>query len=178
MKYQFENILVIAGSSRNVGKTTLVCKLIETERKKDIYAVKITPHFHSITPGLIEIAKSNNWIIFEETNANTSKDTSRYLKAGAQKSYLLQVLDGELVTAFNQLLKKLPKLNPIIIESAALNEIIKPGMSLFISSEQNKSNLKSKNSNVESDLAFTFNGEKFNPSPQKISFNKKKWILI
>jgi molybdopterin-guanine dinucleotide biosynthesis protein len=177
MKTQFDTILIIAGSGRNVGKTTIACQLIESEKEKNVYAVKITPHFHSITPGLIEIEKNDNWIIFEETNANTSKDTSRYLKSGAKKSYLIQVVDTGLETAFNQLLENLPKLNPIIIESAALIEIIKPGLSLFVSSGKNKNNLKDKNLNVVSDLTFTFDGKNFQPSPQKISFNKK-WTLL
>ena len=177
MKTQFDTILLIAGGGRNVGKTTLACQLIEAEKEKDVYAVKITPHFHSTTPGLIEVAKNDNWVIFEETNANTSKDTSRYLKSGAKKSYLIQVVDSGLETAFNQLLEKLPKLNPIVIESAALKKIINPGLSLFVSSEQIKNNLNNKNSNIERDLTFTFDGKNFHPTIQNISFNKK-WTLI
>jgi len=90
MNQLFENILLIAGSGRNVGKTTFACKIIRAEKEKQIYAVKITPHFHKPTPGLLEFEKGNNWIIYEETNASTKKDSSLFLQSGAKKSFLIQ----------------------------------------------------------------------------------------
>ncbi len=177
MKQLFKNILLIAGSGRNVGKTTLACQLIETGNEKDIYAVKITPHFHSTTPGLVEIAKDKNWAIFEETNANTSKDTARYLKSGAKKSYLIQVIDNELKTAFFRLLESLPITSPIIIESSALLGIIKPAMVLFVESTQNKNELKENKLYEDTDFIFAFDGKNFHPSTKKVSFNGE-WVLV
>ena len=57
MRPKFENILLIAGSGQNVGKTTFACQLIQNVQNQKPIAVKITPHFHKLTPGLIKIAE-------------------------------------------------------------------------------------------------------------------------
>jgi len=41
------NILLITGNGKNVGKTTLSCRIIENQNNEyDFIAVKISTHFH------------------------------------------------------------------------------------------------------------------------------------
>ena len=47
------NLLIIAGTGNKSGKTTLACRMIEQFRNPGLISVKITPHFHETTPGLI-----------------------------------------------------------------------------------------------------------------------------
>ena len=63
----------------------MACKLIEHFREYNITAIKITPHFHETTPGLKTIREETGYAIYEETNSDTTKDTSRMLRSGAAR---------------------------------------------------------------------------------------------
>ena len=89
------NLLLIAGTGPNRAKH-LACRIIEQFRDLSITAIKITPHFHETTPGLDSIIRREGYAIYEETNRETSKDTSRMLKAGATKVYFAKVWDDQL----------------------------------------------------------------------------------
>ena len=173
MKQSFENIILIAGSGRNVGKTTLACQLIKTENKKGINAVKITPHFHEPTPGLIEVEKGDNWMIYEETNSLTKKDSSLFLHNGAKKSFLIQSEKENLGEAFSALRNLLPKNNPVIIESTGLTEIIKPGLLIFVLPDGECKKTEIESMLEQADLIVVSDGEKFYPPPEKIAFTNK-----
>ena len=173
MLQKFENILLVAGCGQNVGKTTFACQVIRHLKGQKPTALKITPHFHSSTPGLIELAGTDNWKLFEETSVNTNKDSSLLLKSGANKSYLIQTKPEALAEAFRELQKYLPKNLPVIAESATLIEIIEPGFFVVILPDD-----KCKKKSTEAllplaDLIVISNGEHFNPPSEKINFNKK-----
>ncbi len=171
MREKFENIVLIAGNGRNVGKTTLGCEIIRAVKKQEIVTVKITPHFHKATSGLIEIEKGNGWIISEETNASTQKDTSLFLKNGANKSYFIQAKEDKLHLAFNAIKKLLPKDKLVIIESAALHKIIQPTLFLFVLANGKLIDNKIEPTIEEADLIVVSTGKQFYPSSQKIIHN-------
>ncbi len=167
---------MIAGSGQNVGKTTFVCRILQNEKDKNPVAVKITPHFHKITAGLIEIDKGENWNLFEETDKTSNKDSSLYLQNGAIRSYLILANDSGLKEAFFALRKFLTQSNPVIIESAALVHIIQPGLFVMVLPE-NKPAKKYINSVLKkADLVILSDGITFNPSPLKITF-KNSWYV-
>ncbi len=172
MKPKFENILLIAGSGQNVGKTTFACLLIQNVQNQKPIAVKITPHFHNITPGLIEIAEGKNWKLFEETDKTTNKDSSLYLQNLAQKSYLIQTNDIGLQEAFSALEKLLPKNRPVIIESAALINFIEPGLFIVLLPDGKCQKEKMEQILYKANLIVISDGSKFYPHPDKITFNK------
>jgi len=71
-------IIVVGGSAKNVGKTTLVCGLIAALDSLRLTAVKITTDaHHGLAP------------IYEEKCAGPATDTARYLAAGAERAFLL-----------------------------------------------------------------------------------------
>jgi hypothetical protein len=130
-----QNLLLIAGTGTKSGKTTLACRIIEQLKDLNITAIKITPHFHETTPGLIAIHEETGFAIYEETNTGSSKDTSRMLKAGASKVYFAKVLDDRLLLVFNKIKDLIPDGTPIICESPALRYYVEPGAFLIISSQ-------------------------------------------
>lgn len=176
MKPKYENILLIAGNGQNVGKTTFACSVLKNIRIQKPIAVKITPHFHKTTSGLIEIKEGRNWKLFEETDKTTTKDSSLYLQNGAQKSYLIQTIDKGLPGAFATLEKFLFKNQPVIIESAALIEIIDPGLFVLIYSEKNPGNKDVIDRLNVANIVVKSANNKFFPEPTQFSY-KETWIL-
>lgn len=126
---------MIAGTGTKSGKTTLACRIIDQFSNLNITAIKITPHFHETTPGLKIVAEETGYTIYEETDKDSSKDTSRMLRAGAAKVYYAKVLDNRLLFVFNKIKDLIPKGTPIICESPALRYYAEPGLFLIISSD-------------------------------------------
>ncbi len=176
MLKRFKNSLLISGNGRNVGKTTFISEVIFLNRKKEITAVKITPHFHNPTLELKTLSRNKNWIISEETDRYSTKDTSLYLQAGASKSYFVQCKKDKLNEAFLDLETYLPKNKPVIFESAGLWEIVKPEMFIVVQSKnvENEKNMEKKL--IAADLLVFSNGKLFSPSAQKIIFDST-WKL-
>jgi len=130
-----KNILLISGSGRNVGKTSFIREVIAQNVIQKLVTIKITPHFHEPTIGLIPIAINENYRIFQEPNRSTDKDSSLFLLAGADKVFYIQTSDGFLEEAFQLTVKQLWPDQPIIVESAALRKFILPGLYFFYSKE-------------------------------------------
>jgi len=136
------NLLLIAGTGNKSGKTTLACKVIEQHREHGIIGIKITPHFHETTPGLILLSEKPGSSIYEETNPELQKDSSRMLRAGASKVFFAKVTDEDLLAVFKEILKHIPTGIPIICESPALRYFIVPGLFIIMNSEtSNKKNI-------------------------------------
>jgi hypothetical protein len=129
------NLLLIAGTGTKSGKTTLACRIIKQFRALNITAIKISPHFHETTPGLKTIVEETGYAIYEETKPDSTKDTSRMLHSGASKVYFAKVLDDRLLFVFNKIKDLIPEGTPIVCESPALRNFIKPGVFIIMSSE-------------------------------------------
>ncbi len=129
MKTNLPNFLVVSGTGRNVGKTTLVCEILKRFAPENrIAGVKITNHFHEIDQKTTSIiAQNETYIILEERNSSGLKDTSRYLQDGADSSFLIMYTEGSLSKAFEAFSHQINIQNGLfIVESAAILEIIYP----------------------------------------------------
>jgi len=122
------NLLLVSGTGRNSGKTTMVCRVIQQFRDFGIISVKISPHFHDPSEGLIPLYVNQGFIIYEETNRSTSKDTSRMLRCGASRVFFAQVSEDYLGKAFNELRKWIHANNPVVCESPSLIKYVDPGV--------------------------------------------------
>jgi hypothetical protein len=129
------NLLLIAGTGTKSGKTSLACRIIGQLKSQDITAIKISPHFHETTEGLILKSEARGYAIYEETGRESSKDTSRMLRSGAAKVYFAKVWDDELPAVFDKIMKFVPAGIPVICESPALRNFVEPGLFLIISSD-------------------------------------------
>ncbi|NJO68933.1 MAG: molybdopterin-guanine dinucleotide biosynthesis protein B [Bacteroidetes bacterium] len=95
------NLLLISGTGRNSGKTSLACAIIQKFAAfRPIIAIKIAPHFHEQDQIENYTYKTAEYFITEETRKDTGKDSSRMLAAGAAKSYYITTHDDHLLNAF------------------------------------------------------------------------------
>lgn len=129
------NLLLIAGTGTKSGKTTIACKIIRQFSELKIAAIKITPHFHETTEGLLAISEKIGYAIYEESVRDSFKDTSRMLGAGADKVYFAKVWDDQLFEVFGEIMKLIPEGTPVICESPALRNFAEPGVFIIMKSE-------------------------------------------
>ena len=172
MNSRFKDLLLVAGSGRNVGKTTFICNVISSNRLKKMAAIKITPHFHDTTKGLIPIVENSNFRIYEETDYNSNKDTSRYLRAGAEKSYFIQTTDEFLKESFQLTSVLLDPDQPFLVESAELCHVLIPELFIFIQ----ESDTIGKPDTIEmrelADVTTFSDGKEFSLNPEDVYFSR------
>ena len=133
----YPNILLIAGTGRNSGKTTLACKIIEEfSKSSNIAALKISPHFHKQGETMEIIDKTQDYSIYIENNKKSGKDSSLMLNAGASPVYYIEVLDYSLLNSFESLMDKIPSNTPVVCESPALRKFISPGVFFIVDHPQ------------------------------------------
>jgi hypothetical protein len=169
------NLLLIAGTGNKSGKTTMACRIIEQFCHSGIIAVKITPHFHETTPGLIPITERKGYSIFEETDTGTNKDTSRMLKSGAARVFFAKVTDNYLVAAFSEIMKLIPENTPVVCESPALRYFIVPGLFVIMKSEGANNN-KNINKLLELPHVIYHLGDLRKTALLPFNFNEGKWL--
>jgi hypothetical protein len=178
MVHEWNNIILIAGSARNVGKTTFVCRLLQKTKEQKPIAVKISSHFHAQTEGLKLITEEYNCFqLFEETEKTTEKDSSLYLKNGAARSFYIQAKDEFLPDAFMALLPFLSASSPIIIESASLHKYIAAGLFLFIYNEDAENKPHTKAHLKIADFVVQSDGKSFNLQPEQLNFDTE-WKIM
>ena len=137
---EYKNILLTGGSGRNTGKTTFLEMLIRkfSTKHKGI-ALKTSmllpgqEHLH----GNHKLAKPGTYSIVEEYNSDCSKDSCRFKKAGAYKSYFMSLGDGTEREAFKEFLKITGNDNLVVIESNSLRNIIIPALFIMIVNDNN-----------------------------------------
>lgn len=132
--------MLVSGNGRNVGKTTLIKKIVERYAQQEkIIAVKISSHFHELRPQDKLIINQKDLQIIEEQNSD-QKDSAIYLQAGAEKSYYIQCEKSQIDIALQYLFEKHTTSSAYIIESAMVSEIIEPAIHLFIYNDKTTSN--------------------------------------
>ena len=114
-------IVVVGGSGRNVGKTSLVCALMAALPEFRWIAVKITSHVHGVYEP-----------VWEERTAGQGTDTARYLAAGAQRAFLVTAEDTELPVRLSELRAKLGPDVHLIFESNRIVEWLQPDVCLAV----------------------------------------------
>ena len=147
---QFENLLLISGTSQNTGKTTLACEIIKAWNDKNyIVALKISPHFHTILPNDKIISDSCKFIVIEEIFTESGKDSARMLQAGAQKSYFIMSKDENVKDAFDFIVNILPSESMMVCESGGLAKYINSGLSLLLTRNHQTPKTASRNQKAD-----------------------------
>jgi hypothetical protein len=133
-------LIVVGGHTRSIGKTQLVCDVISAFRPANWIAGKITQYGHGVCAqngencdcAPDEHVCAINW----ETRADTGTDSSRFLAAGARRSFWLRTKQGFLAEGLPLLRSALQqatnagasKLPPVIVESNSLMQFLKPSL--------------------------------------------------
>ena len=143
-------LLLIAGTGRNSGKTTLACRIIERYSEAGIIAVKISPHLHVNRAGVSPIIETAGYTVYRETSLEGIKDSSRMLVSGATGSYYIQTSNEYAEAAFLELFVRVGGGVPLVCESPSLRRWIEPGVFLVADSGNNE---KRKNLGIIYDMA-------------------------
>lgn len=159
-KISYQNILLVAGDGRNVGKTYWCCKCIEhLSKRTEVIGLKITPHFHDFVDKDV-IIKTDDFVIIQEKEIN-QKDSSLMLQAGASIVYFVMCKKDKLSDVFDYLATYL-KNNIVVVESGGLHEIIKPGIFFF---------LKNRDKEISKTDYLKFNPIVVNNNGSEVDFN-------
>jgi hypothetical protein len=180
------NILIIGSTGRNTGKTEFACRIIEKHSiRKEIIGVKVVPvdknegdcHRGLEGCGLCN-SLTGDYKIIEETTIDLFKDTSRMLKAGAKKAYLLLVDKNSLEKGSTAILKILPDNALIVIESNSIRKVIEPGLFIVIKELMNNSVKHTCAEVIEfADKIIEFNNMTWDFHPDKVLIQNESWII-
>jgi len=177
----FPNTLLIAGTGRNSGKTTLACAIIQKASENILVTgLKISPHFHGGTESLKLLVGNDNFNLYEETSAESVKDSSKMLQAGASKVFYIETTDSYIKDAFIAFTKFIEPNTPVVCESPALRNYIIPGI-FFIMDNINNINKKEnvyKWKKVADGIFNTTNEKKKEKLIKKIQFKEGGWFII
>ncbi|GAB4325231.1 MAG: hypothetical protein Kow00127_17970 [Bacteroidales bacterium] len=173
-------LLIVAGTGRNAGKTTIACSLIRRfAHETGIIALKISPHHHQSVESADPVKKGNHWRLFREADASAGKDSSRFLQAGAMESYYLEATDDGLAEAY-PIFRSLAGSNPVICESPALRYFVTPG--LMILADRPEVLKRKENAGKLTEWAdFVWNINKLNPNQPlqqfPVSLAGNRWLF-
>jgi hypothetical protein len=117
-------LLLIGAATRNAGKTTLSCRVIERFRDRGIVAVKATIHRGEEATG--------HYSVTRELGDHEDKDTGRLFAAGASAVYWLRADERSIERALVELFALVPPDAPILCESNSLRHFVMPGLFLFV----------------------------------------------
>jgi hypothetical protein len=129
-------IVVIGGHSRNVGKTSVVAGLIAALPCYNWTAFKITQFGHgrcSLNGKPCHCATADHtWAISEEKDSQGKSDSSRFLAAGAKRSFWVRTEQGRLAEAMPTIARCLAESENAILESNSILKFIHPDIYISV----------------------------------------------
>ena len=176
------NLLIIGGASRNVGKTMLTSRIIQKfSNEVPIIAIKIKTisegdsFFHGKDRN--PLTDSEKFRISEETQTG-NEDTNRMLSAGAHRVFKIKTRKEYLSEAFSQFKKVLTTDDFIICESNSLRYFIKPALFLFIKMKNSEEMKPSASDLIKyADIIIPSDGKKHDFNLNRLKVIEKKWVL-
>ena len=167
-------VLIIGGTGRNSGKTSLCCKIIEQFEDVGLTSIKISPHFHEPGKSLMPVVTNCEYHIFRETSREGTKDSSRMLLAGALESYYIQTHDFTSGAALDCLLRKLKPLTPVVCESPSIRRFIKPGVFILADNDEIENKKDPGNLREKSNMVYSYKEQ--DGIPPELGFLNGNWI--
>ena len=175
-----QNLLIVGGAGRNVGKTEFACRLIEKiSTVCPIYALKVSAVFpdetlfHGDHSG--EGARDQ---LFEETRRDSPKDTSRMLRAGARQVFYLRGEDSAIAFQYAILRRQLPSNCALICESNSLGQYVIPGLHIMVTTTDAAIKPRARKRMALADLIVTSDGISGFREVQRIQYDPAThWFL-
>ena len=133
-------VIVIGGHTRSIGKTQLVCDVIAAFPAANWIAGKITQYGHGVCAqngDNCDCAPTEHVCALDwEVHADTGTDSSRFLAAGARRSFWLRTKQGYLAEGLPLLRAAVKEaqttsygeLPALILESNSLLQFLKPSL--------------------------------------------------
>jgi hypothetical protein len=133
-------VIVVGGHTRSIGKTQLVCDIINAFPKVQWIAGKITQYGHGVCAqngNNCDCAPDEHICAIEwESQSQSGTDSARFLTAGAKRSLWLRTKQGFLAEGLPLLREALqesfaeanPESSALILESNSLLQFLKPSL--------------------------------------------------
>ena len=183
-------MLLIGATDRNVGKTAFACEMIKKiSVSRTVIALKITviKEKNGMCPrggkgcGVCS-SLSGNYMITEELNTGSEKDTSKMLAVGSKKVFWLRVMEQHMEEGVRALLDSIEVHvgldSAIICESNSIRKAIDPGLFLVLKKD-NESYIKPSCNEVikfaDKVISFDPNVFKFSVDLNSFNFNRSGW---
>ncbi|MCU1242921.1 MAG: hypothetical protein JWO71_3647 [Candidatus Acidoferrum typicum] len=136
-------VIVVGGHTRSIGKTQLVCDLIEAFPNENWIAGKITQYGHGVCAQNGEncdCAPDDHVCAISWEKHASETDSGRFLAAGARRSFWLRTKQGFLAEGMPLLRKALLDSEPdnqsvparVILESNTLLQFLRPSLYLMV----------------------------------------------
>ena len=129
-------LVVVGGHTRNIGKTSVICSDHSLDPIPRWTAIKITQYGHGVCSKDGEACEcalpDHPFALQQEQNATTGTDTSRFLAAGASKSYWARTATGNLGEALPALRRLWGSSDNTIVESNSILQFVKPDLYLTV----------------------------------------------
>jgi hypothetical protein len=132
-------LALVGSSGRNAGKTTAALALIKAlGREAKVVALKVTTAgevgagCHRGGDGCGACSFGPGFVLEQELDSCSKKDTGRLLAAGASLSYWLRARNASLADGFKAFLEKCPKGSAIVAESNSLRRHVEPGLFIML----------------------------------------------
>lgn len=131
-------LLVVGGHTRNIGKTSVAAGLIAATRELNWTAVKITQFGHGTCSSEGEACEcavedpAHPFAVTEEHDRASGTDSSRFLAAGAQRSYWVRTAAGQLGHALPALGRIFDSSVHAMVESNSILQFVRPEIYLAV----------------------------------------------
>lgn len=177
-----KNLLIIGGSGRNVGKTTLATSIItKISATTPTIGLKVSTfkkgneQYHGAHTPL----PLNSFRINTETCVNPQKDTAKMVFSGASKAYFIETYDTLVPQAYNEFIRTSNSAGlAIVCESQSLRYYVKPGLFILIMDSQNSKKFTEEFIKQADFVCYTGNDKTW---PEKLSrqihFTTEGWVL-
>ncbi len=123
-------VVVVGGHTRNIGKTSVMAGLIAATPERHWTAFKITQFGHGVCSANGEACDcetaDHTIAISEERERESGTDSSRYLAAGAARSFWVRTRQGQLAEAMPRIRRELARAENAIIESNSILRFLQP----------------------------------------------------
>jgi hypothetical protein len=129
-------IVVVGGHSRSVGKTSVVAGLIAALPECNWTAFKVTQYGHGVCSLNGEschcATDDHSWAMSEEKDRSGESDTSRFLVAGAVRSWWVRTEQGRLAEAVPTIRRRIAEGQNVILESNSILKFVRPDLYLTV----------------------------------------------
>jgi len=129
-------IVVVGGQSRNLGKTSVVAAIIAALPNLNWTALKLTQFGHgrcSLDGKPCHCATDDHcFAVSEEKDPAGRSDTSRFLAAGARRSFWVRTEQGRLHEALPAIQRRLAEAENSILESNSILQFLHPDLYITV----------------------------------------------
>ena len=177
---QLPQMLMIGGATRNLGKTTLITRIVHHFAHEYLVGLKIKTlrqgdeAFHG--KGSHQLI--GDYLVVEES-VLSNDDTGRIFQAGAKQVFHIKAKAEALEQALAEFMQSIPPQATIVCESNSARSLLEPGLFLMIKSSQRPNDMKPSARELEhlADRIVWSDGQQHDFEPSSLSYQNHKWTL-